>query len=100
MAFIDVLRITASAGRGGDGVVRWLHEKFKEFGGPSGGNGGNGGWIALAYNTKTFNGTTTVTGGAGGSAGTGGVAAGGGVSGIAGVVGLTGLTGVLTEFAV
>lgn len=43
MAFIDVLRVTASAGRGGDGVVRWLHEKFKEFGGPSGGNGGNGG---------------------------------------------------------
>lgn len=45
MAFIDEIRITAKAGKGGDGVVRWLHEKGKEFGGPSGGNGGNGGNI-------------------------------------------------------
>ncbi len=43
MAFVDELKISASAGRGGDGVVRWLHEKGKEFGGPSGGNGGRGG---------------------------------------------------------
>jgi GTP-binding protein len=28
--------------RGGDGVVRWLHEKGKEFMGPAGGNGGQG----------------------------------------------------------
>src|SRR3989344_1647288 len=45
MAFVDELRIHMEAGRGGDGVVRWLHEKFREFGGPSGGNGGNGGDI-------------------------------------------------------
>ena len=43
MAFIDELKIYAKAGRGGDGVVRWLHEKGKEFGGPAGGDGGKGG---------------------------------------------------------
>lgn len=43
MAFIDELRFEAGAGRGGDGVVRWRHEKGKEFSGPSGGNGGKGG---------------------------------------------------------
>jgi GTP-binding protein len=43
MAFVDELKIHARAGRGGDGVVRWLHMKGKEYGGPSGGNGGNGG---------------------------------------------------------
>jgi len=41
--FVDQLTITASAGDGGDGVVRWRHEKFKAKGGPAGGNGGNGG---------------------------------------------------------
>src|SRR3989344_629271 len=45
MAFIDELNITAQAGKGGDGVVRWLHLKGKELGGPSGGNGGNGGSV-------------------------------------------------------
>lgn len=43
MAFIDELDISAKGGDGGDGVVRFLHEKNREFGGPSGGNGGNGG---------------------------------------------------------
>ena len=37
------MKIYASAGKGGDGVVRWLHEKGKEFGGPAGGDGGRGG---------------------------------------------------------
>ncbi len=45
MAFIDELSFYMKAGRGGDGVVRWLHEKFKEWGGPAGGNGGKGGDI-------------------------------------------------------
>jgi len=40
--FIDELTIKAKAGDGGDGVVRWLHMKGKEFGGPAGGDGGNG----------------------------------------------------------
>lgn len=41
--FIDELTLYFKAGRGGDGVVRWLHEKGKDKGGPSGGNGGKGG---------------------------------------------------------
>lgn len=41
--FVDEISLHLKAGRGGDGVVRWLHEKGKEFGGPSGGNGGRGG---------------------------------------------------------
>lgn len=43
MAFIDDLTFHIKAGRGGDGVVRWLHERGKEMAGPSGGNGGKGG---------------------------------------------------------
>ncbi len=45
MAFVDEIIIRAKAGKGGDGVVRWLHEYAREFGGPSGGDGGNGGNI-------------------------------------------------------
>lgn len=41
--FIDELTIYAKAGNGGDGVVRWRHEKFRPKAGPAGGNGGNGG---------------------------------------------------------
>lgn len=43
MAFIDEVEFHVKAGKGGDGVVRWLHEKGKEFMGPAGGNGGRGG---------------------------------------------------------
>ncbi|MSR87947.1 MAG: GTPase ObgE [Candidatus Zambryskibacteria bacterium] len=41
--FIDELTLHFKAGRGGDGVVRWRHEKGRDHGGPSGGNGGKGG---------------------------------------------------------
>lgn len=41
--FVDELTIYAKAGDGGDGVVRWRHEKFKPLAGPAGGNGGSGG---------------------------------------------------------
>ncbi len=47
MAFIDEITIYASAGHGGAGVVRWLHIKGKEKGGPAGGDGGRGGHIIL-----------------------------------------------------
>jgi GTP-binding protein len=43
MAFIDEIEFHAKAGNGGGGVVRWRHEKGKEFSGPGGGNGGPGG---------------------------------------------------------
>lgn len=41
--FVDELTISAKAGNGGDGVVRWRQEKFRPLAGPSGGNGGQGG---------------------------------------------------------
>jgi GTPase len=47
--FIDEIKFYARAGRGGDGVVRWRHEKFIDKGGPNGGDGGKGGDVyALA----------------------------------------------------
>ncbi len=47
MPFIDELKIHIKAGTGGNGVVRWRHEKGKEFAGPSGGDGGRGGDVYL-----------------------------------------------------
>ena len=47
MAFVDEVTIHAAAGSGGDGVVRWLHLRGKEKGGPSGGDGGRGGDVTL-----------------------------------------------------
>lgn len=45
--FVDELTLTAKAGNGGNGVVRWRREKFIPFGGPAGGNGGRGGSVYL-----------------------------------------------------
>ncbi len=47
MAFIDEVRIQATAGGGGNGVIRWAHTKEKARGGPSGGDGGRGGDVIL-----------------------------------------------------
>jgi len=47
MAFIDEMHVRAQAGRGGDGVVRWLHLKGLEKAGPAGGDGGRGGDVVL-----------------------------------------------------
>lgn len=47
MALIDQITLHAAAGRGGDGVVRWLHIKGTEKGGPAGGDGGRGGDIVI-----------------------------------------------------
>ncbi|MEX0877709.1 MAG: GTPase ObgE [Candidatus Spechtbacterales bacterium] len=41
--FVDEITIYAKAGDGGDGVVRWRHDKNTEYGGPTGGDGGKGG---------------------------------------------------------
>ena len=43
MAFVDEISFHAKAGRGGTGVVRWRHERGKEYAGAAGGNGGPGG---------------------------------------------------------
>lgn len=40
---IDNITLTISAGKGGDGVVRWRREKGIPYGGPAGGDGGRGG---------------------------------------------------------
>ncbi|TSC83606.1 MAG: Obg family GTPase CgtA [Parcubacteria group bacterium Gr01-1014_17] len=48
MAFVDEITLRVNAGAGGDGVVRWLHEKGKEYSGPAGGNGGKGGDVYTA----------------------------------------------------
>lgn len=45
--FVDELDVHMKAGDGGDGVVRWLHEKGREFMGPAGGDGGNGGNVVV-----------------------------------------------------
>ena len=47
MAFVDQVVIHVMAGRGGDGVVRWLRTKESARGGPSGGDGGRGGDVIL-----------------------------------------------------
>lgn len=74
MALVDELTLHMKAGKGGDGVVRWIHEKFKEFGGPGGGDGGRGGsvyaravrdsWLLARYrHTKEFIGNDGEQGG-------------------------------------
>ncbi len=48
--FIDRVVIEVRSGKGGDGVIAFLHEKFISKGGPSGGNGGRGASIILRAN--------------------------------------------------
>src|SRR5208282_4165399 len=45
MRFIDEARVFVHAGKGGNGAIAFLREKFRPFGGPSGGNGGRGGSV-------------------------------------------------------
>lgn len=45
--FVDELSIYAKAGKGGNGVVRWLRERHRPHGGPAGGNGGKGGDVYI-----------------------------------------------------
>ncbi|MBM7618084.1 GTP-binding protein [Weissella uvarum] len=47
MAFVDQVKINVKAGKGGDGVVSFRHEKYIDMGGPYGGDGGHGGSIIL-----------------------------------------------------
>ena len=43
--FSDEAKIYVKAGDGGNGRVSFLHEKYREYGGPDGGDGGDGGDI-------------------------------------------------------
>lgn len=46
--FVDRVKIHVKAGKGGDGITAFRHEKYVEFGGPSGGDGGDGGNVVFA----------------------------------------------------
>ena len=52
--FIDRAIIEVRSGKGGDGAIAFLHEKYVAKGGPAGGNGGRGGSIYLRA-SKTIN---------------------------------------------
>ena len=45
MRFIDEARVYTQAGKGGDGAIAFLREKYRPFGGPAGGDGGRGGSV-------------------------------------------------------
>jgi GTP-binding protein len=45
MRFIDEARVFVHAGKGGDGAIAFLREKYRPYGGPAGGDGGRGGSV-------------------------------------------------------
>lgn len=47
MKFLDQAKIYIRSGDGGNGCCAFRHEKYIEFGGPSGGNGGRGGDVVF-----------------------------------------------------
>jgi len=50
MRFIDEAKVYVRAGKGGDGAVAFLREKYRPFGGPAGGDGGRGGDVIFEVN--------------------------------------------------
>ncbi|MDF2691034.1 MAG: obgE [Gammaproteobacteria bacterium] len=50
MKFVDEVKITVEAGKGGNGACSFRREKFIPFGGPDGGDGGDGGSIYVQAN--------------------------------------------------
>jgi GTP-binding protein len=45
--FTDKVKLSLTAGRGGNGIIAWRREKFIPKGGPCGGDGGKGGSIII-----------------------------------------------------
>jgi GTP-binding protein len=56
MRFLDVAKVYAASGAGGNGCIAFRREKFIEFGGPYGGDGGRGGdvWAEAVDNLNTL----------------------------------------------
>ena len=50
MRFIDEARVFVHAGKGGDGAIAFLREKYRPMGGPAGGDGGHGGSVIFEVN--------------------------------------------------
>ncbi|HEY5083442.1 MAG TPA: hypothetical protein VII48_02880, partial [Rhizomicrobium sp.] len=56
MKFLDIAKVYASSGAGGNGCIAFRREKFIEYGGPYGGDGGKGGavWAEAVDNLNTL----------------------------------------------
>jgi GTP-binding protein len=56
MKFLDVAKVYAASGSGGNGCIAFRREKFIEYGGPYGGDGGRGGdvWAEAVENLNTL----------------------------------------------
>ena len=50
--FVDTAKVSLKAGKGGDGAIAFLREKYVPKGGPAGGNGGRGASVILRANSR------------------------------------------------